>query len=226
VKNWAGDEKVMLWYTVPAAVVMLLLAALRQKTGHANPLWPVFRSGIGKGLFTFYSVAVGFVTALVLFCEEVDMDLDVYGVVEYMLGWPLTVLAVIGGLFLLWDLFNKDFPWFIARWVVRITITLLIVLICAVVGWVVATIVTENLAMFKALYIIGLALFLCTIVGAGPSIERKAKAKMNPYLAIAEDGTSIRIDYYDYGTYVGKDQIVAIGEDTMTGQSGQIYKKH
>ena len=24
VKNWAGDEKVMLWYTVPAAVVMFL----------------------------------------------------------------------------------------------------------------------------------------------------------------------------------------------------------
>ena len=49
---------------------------------------------------------------------------------------------------------------------------------------------------------------------------------MNPYLAIAEDGTSIRIDYLTQGAYVGNDFIVAIGEDTMIGESGQIYKKH
>lgn len=224
VKRWAGDEKVMLRTTAPAALLMILLCYLRQRSGRGNPLWPVFRSGIGKWLYLIYSIVVGLVTALLLFCEEVDMGLDVYGAVEFLTGWPLKVLIAMFIAFLLSDLVRNDFPWFVARWVVRTLITLLIVLVCALVGYVVAVIVTENLGLFKTLYTLGLMLFLCIIVSGGNTANNRVMTGMQSSTVIS-DGGSMRVDYYSYGTYVGGDQIVGFGSDTMTGASGKIYKK-
>lgn len=226
VKNWAGDEKVMLGTTLIPALAMLLICALRQWCGRGNPLWPVFRSGLGKGLFVAFSYAAGILTALTLFCEEADVGVDVYGVVEFLLGWPVKALAVIGGLFLLSDLLRRDFPWFAARWVVRIAITLLVVMFCAAVGWVAAVIVTENLGLFKTLYILGLVLFVSLFVGGSGKVDSSIQKGMESSFVTSESGAHMRVDHYSHGTYVGNDQIVGFGSDTMTGESGQVYKKY
>ena len=226
IQNWAGDMKTFLGTSVALSLVMFLLCFLRQKNGRGNPLWPIFRSGIGKWLFVAFSYAVGLVTAVALFCEEADIGMDVYVVTEFLTGWPLIVLAVFGGLFLFKDLFSKDFPWFIARWVVRAAITGLVIAFCAIVAWVVATIVSENLAMFRVLYILGLALFVSGFVGGSGKANSGIMSRMESSTVIAEDGSSRRVDHYSHGTYVGNDQIVGFGSDTMTGASGQVYKKY
>lgn len=226
VTNWFGDIKLLLLTIIPFALVMFLLCFLRQKNGRGNPLWPIFRSGIGKWLFTAFSYAVALITAVALFCEEVDMGMDSYAVTEFLLDWPLKVLAVIGVLFLISDLFRRDFPWFIARWVVRGTITMVVIAVCAVVAWVVATIITENLATFRALYALGLSLFLCVIFGGGGKVNSGIKSRMESSTVITESGSSMRVDHYSHGTYVGNDQIVDFGSDTMTGASGEVYKKY
>lgn len=155
-----------------------------------------------------------------------DIGLDVYGVVEFMLGWPVYVLAGIAVLFLLSDLISGDFPWFIARWAVRAAITVLIIMFCAAAGYVLAIIVTENVGLFKTLYILGLTAFVGMLFGGGVTADKGLKTRMKPYTVITESGESVRVDYYTHGTYVGDDQIVGFGSDTMTGISGSIYKKH
>lgn len=222
----AGDERVMLRTVVPLAVALFLLCFLRQKTRRPNPLWPVFRSGFRKWAFIIYSFLVGLLTAVILFCEEADIGLDLYDFQEFLMGWPVYVLLGVGGLFLVSDLFQKDFPWFFARWVVRCAIMVLILIFCALVGYVVAVIVTENLGMFKTLYILGLILFVSIFFGGGSKVNDGVKSRMRTGTVISENGTSMRVDYYDYGTYVGDDQIVGFGSDTFTGASGQIYQKY
>jgi len=185
----------------------------------------VFRGGVGKTLFVVFSYAVGILTVLALFCEEAEVGLDLYGVVEWATDWPVKALAVIGGLFLLGDLLRPDFPWFLARWVVRAAITLIVVFFCAAVGWVAAVIVTENLGLFKALYIGGLALFVSIFVGGSAKIDGAISAHTESSFAIAENGSHLRVDHYSHGTYVGGDQIVGFGTDTMTSASGRVYKK-
>ena len=226
VKEWAADEKIMLGTLVPLAVVMIVLSFLRQKSGYGNPLWPLFRDGFSKWMFIIFELLIGVVTAITLFCEEADIGMDLYGVTEFMLGWPMKVLLVIAALFLLADLFSKDFPWFAARWVIRITMAVVIICFCAAVGWIAATIVTENLGLFKILYIIALIMLLTIPVSSGSSLESGIKANVNPYTVITESGSSMRVDYYSHGTYVGGDQIVNFSADTFTGASGKIYKKY
>lgn len=225
VRLVAGDERVMLRTVVPLAVALFLLCFLRQKTGRANPLWPVFRAGFRKWAFIIYSFLVGLLTAVILFCEEADIGLDLYDFQESLMGWPMTVLLVVGVLFLVSDLFQKDFPWFFARWVVRCAIMVLILIFCALVGYVVAVIVTENLGLFKTLYILGLIAFVGIIMGGGSKVNNGVKISMRAGTVISESGSSMRVDYYSHGTYVDGDQIVGFGSDTLTGASGHIYKK-
>lgn len=225
VETWAGDERVMLGTTVPLALVMFLLCFLRQKSGRANPLWPIFRNSVGKFLFTAFCYTVGFVTAVLLFCEEVDVGLDFYSGVEFLMGWPLKVLLVASGLFLLKDLLSRDFPWFIARWVVRIAIAVVIIMICAAVGWAVAAIVTANAGFFRLLYILLLICVLTIPISGGNKVERVVKVNMRPERVIADDGTSVRVDYFADSTYVGDDLILDYGPDTMRGASGREYRK-
>lgn len=231
VQEWAGSEQVMLNTTVPFALVIIGLCLLRQKVGFPNPLWPIFRPCLGKMLFSIAVVLTGIVVGVALFCEAAELEVfedsgwDLYVITEFVLDVPVKILAVLHGLFLLWDLFRRDFPWFIARWVVRAAIVLLAIIAFAIAGWILGSVVAANLGLVKLLWFLCLLMFLVTIFGGGTVIDRSAKAKMRPYTVISEDGSSVRVDSYTHGIYVGNDLIVGEGSDSMTGESGRIYKK-
>ena len=238
VTRIAGDEKLMLAATVPFALLVILLSVLRQKSGRVNPMWPIFKPGFGKGLYIFFCVLTGLVVAVVLFCETAELDFydqlgwDLYVITEFFLKYPTIFLVVVHLLFLGWDLCHKDFPWFIARWVVRAAIVVLTILISAVIGWLVGWIVGANLGLFRLLYFLGLTLSLCILVSGGRGVDKGITTRMDPgssggrgSFVTAEDGTSHIVSDYGYGLYVGDDQIVGQSDTTMTGISGQIYKK-
>jgi len=228
-----------------SSILVRMLGRLRVRSGYPNPLRIIREPGWIRFLYILANILICIVTFVIMYCESdtgmihrlYPIDTDSIG--NFFNNWPLKITVGLCAIVLISDVFHKDFPWFIARIISRLTVMLCLTCASAGLGFVLEQImeVPENAKMFNVMFIIGFFLMpgILSPGGGGGGESSGSGSQSGPgytrsqsfsgtVLTPENDLAYVRHD--SVGMHVGNDRIVAENSHTLVGASGRSYQKH
>lgn len=229
-----------------SSLLVRLLGRMRVKSGYPNPLSIIREPDWIRFLYILANIMICIVTFVIMYCEsDTGMihrlyPIDTDGIGNFFNNWPLKITVGLCAIVLISDVFHKDFPWFIARIISRLTVMLCLTCASAASGFVLEQImeVPENAEMFHVMFIIGFFLMpgiLSPGGGGGNGKSRGSNSQSEPGYSrrqsfsgtvFTPENDPAYVRYDSSGMYVGNDRIVAENSTSLVGASGRSYQKH